>query len=157
MFKLANDRALLRTFRPLDRKQVEITREVSLPLRVTDYLTWNHGRRVFLVFAAASGEPKGIVLQADSGGPLVPHMCEWCHAVAPGTRVGMLTARRDRRSTIGILVCSDLGCRERIEDAADRAGANVHPAMEKLLHRMDRFAARLDFDSRDDPERTADE
>jgi len=153
MFKLANERALLRAFRPMDRKLVEVTRDVSLPLRVDDYLTWHFGRRVYLVFGTASGEPKGIVFQADGGDAGLPHMCEWCHSVAPGTRVGMLAARRDRKRTIGILVCSDIGCRERMEDAADRAGADARPLVAKVLHRMEQFANRLDFDSREDAER----
>lgn len=157
MFKLANERTLLATFRPADRRLVEITRDVSLPLRVNDYITWSFGRRSYLVFASPGGAPRGIVFQADGGGAPVPHMCEWCHAVAPGTRVSMLTARRDRKSTIGILVCADLGCRERLEDRADRIGADVAPAMAKLLSRMNQFAERLDFDSREDPEKMLDE
>ena len=160
MFKLANERALLQTFRPADRRLVELTREVSLPMRVDDYLTWVHGRRVYLVFAAPptlaapGAEPKGIVFQSDAGGPSVPRMCEWCHEVAFGTRVGLLTARRDRKRTAGVLVCADLGCRERIEDRADRRGEDARPAMAKVLARMERFALGLDFDSREDPERS---
>jgi hypothetical protein len=159
MFKLPNSRTLLAMFRPMDRRRVEITRDVPLPMLVNDYVTWSFGRRMYLVFEAPRGAatgPRGIVFESDGGGAPVPHMCEWCHAVAPGTRVEMLTARRDRTRTAGIMVCADLGCRERLEDRAERAGVDVAPAMTKLLERMQRFADSLDFDSRDDPERFLD-
>jgi len=152
MFKLPNEKTLLAMFRPLDRRSVEITRDVPLPMIVNDYFTWSFGRRTFLIFGAPGGAPRGIVFEADSGTP-VPHMCMWCHAVAPGTQVGMLTARRDLRRIAGIFVCADLKCRDRLEDRADRAGVDAAPALAKLLSQMHLFAESLDVGAGDDPER----
>ena len=70
--------------------------------------------------------------------------------------MAMMTARRDRNRWAGIMICADLGCRERVEDRADRAGVDARPAMTKLLSRIQRFAESLDTDSRDDPERFLD-
>ncbi len=156
MFKLPNEKTLLAMFRPMDRRGVEITRDVPLPMRVTDYFTWSFGRRTFLVFEAPGCAPRGIVFEADVSGVPVPHMCAWCEAVAPGTRVALMTARRDPKRVAGIMLCADLGCRERLEDRADRAGIDVAPAMTKLLSRMQRFAESLVAESRDDPERLLD-
>jgi hypothetical protein len=156
MFKLPNEKTLLAMFRPMDRRGVEITRDVPLPMLVTDYFTWSFGRRTFLVFEAPGCAPRGIVFEADVSGVPVPHMCAWCEAVAPGTRVAMMTARRDPKRVAGIMLCADLGCRERLEDRADRAGIDVAPAMTKLLSRMQRFAESLVAESRDDPERLLD-
>lgn len=153
MFKLPNAKTLLAMFRPMDRRNVEITRDVPLPMLVNDYLTWSFGRRTFLVFEAPGSAPRGIVFDADVSGTPVPHMCMWCEAVAPGTQVAMMTARRDRRRIAGIMICADLGCRERLEDRADRAGIDAAPAIAKLLSRMQRFAESLDVESHDDPER----
>jgi hypothetical protein len=80
MFKLTTEASLLATFRYGDRRRVELSREVTLPIVVNDYLTWVFGKRVFLVFALPGNGPRGI----------------------------------------GILVCSDLGCRDRLEYVANR-------------------------------------
>jgi hypothetical protein len=145
MFKLANEAALLATFRPIDRKHVVVTHDVRLPSFVPRYLTWHFGRRVYLVFALPGAAPKGIVFEAGGAGPPVPHMCTWCQHSGLGTQVGLLTARRTRERTAGVLVCSDLGCRERIEELAMRAGADAEPALLALLRRMERFAETLHF------------
>lgn len=145
MFKLNHEAALRGAFRPIDRRHVEITRDVVLPAVVKDYFTWTFGRRVFLVFAPLGEAPRGIVFEADAGEPLVPHMCNWCQQVGLGARVGLLTARRDRTRTVGVLVCSDLGCRDRLEYVANRAGVDVEPSMITLLDRMNRFADGLGF------------
>jgi hypothetical protein len=146
MFELTTESALLATFRPRDRSRVELSRDVRLPVTVEHYLTWAHGRRLYLVFALPGAAPKGIVFESDRAGPAVPHMCDWCQQVGLGAHVGLLTARRDRERTVGVLVCSDLGCGERIEFVANRAGVDAGPAMLSLLRRMDRFAATLDFE-----------
>jgi hypothetical protein len=146
MFKLTTEAALLATFRYGDRRRVELSRDVTLPIVVNDYLTWVFGKRVFLVFALPGDGPRGIVFDSSGAGPPVPHMCDWCQQVGLGARVGLLTARRDRERTAGILVCADLGCRDRLEYVANRAGIDVEPAMRTLLQRMGRFADTLDFD-----------
>jgi hypothetical protein len=156
MFKLPNQKTLLAMFRPIDRRQVEITRDVPLPMLVNDYFTWSFGRRTFLVFETPDCAPRGMVFEADVSGTPVAHMCMWCEAVAPGTHVAMLTARRDLKRIAGIMVCADLNCRERLEDRANQAGKDVAPAMAKLLSRMQRFAESLDVGSREDPERLLD-
>jgi hypothetical protein len=73
-------------------------------------------------------------------------MCDWCQQVGLGDRVGLLTARRNRVRTAGVLVCSDLGCRDRLEYVANKAGVDVEPAIRTLLKRMGRFADTLEFD-----------
>src|SRR6478672_7461018 len=122
MFELTNEASLLATFRYIDRRRVEVTRDVTLPMFVNDYLTWPFGKRVYLVFALPGAAPRGIVFDSSGDGPPVSHMCDWCHHVGLGDRVGLLTARRDRERTAGILVCADLGCRDRLEYVAGKAG-----------------------------------
>jgi hypothetical protein len=146
MFELKTEADLLAVFRYRDRKHVELSRDVTLPSYVSHYLTWSHGRRVFLVFALPGAAPKGIVFESGSEGPPVPQMCDWCQQVGLGAQVGLLTARRDRQRTVGVLVCSDLGCRDRLDYVAARAGVDAEPAIRALLQRMDRFAETLDFE-----------
>jgi hypothetical protein len=146
MFELTTEASLLATFRYVDRRRVELSRDVTLPMVVNDYVTWAFGKRVFLVFALPGAAPRGIVFESNGPGPPVSHMCDWCQQVGLGARVGLLTARRNRERTAGVLVCSDLGCRDRLEYVANRAGVDVEPATRTLLQRMGRFADTLEFD-----------
>jgi hypothetical protein len=145
MFKLDSEKALLEAFRTHDRKRVELSPEVTLPVVVRDYLAWRHpaGGRVYLVFAVPGGAPTGIVFDTSGAGPAVPHLCDWCHCSGLGSQVGLLTARVNARKRAGVLVCSDLGCKQKLEDEANRSGRSVAPAMEGLLARMGRFASEV--------------
>ncbi len=143
MFKLDSEEMLLATFRPKDRKAVELATGMTFPRLVRHYLAWSHpaGGRVYVVFAVPGGVPTGIAFEGSSNGALVPHMCDWCHCTGSGTEIGMLTAYVNARKRVGVQVCSDLSCLQKLEEAADRAGASVLPAAEKLVARMGRFAA----------------
>ncbi len=144
MFMLDSEEALLSAFRPKDRKVVELTPEVKLPMFVRDYLAWRHpaGGRVYLVFSVPGGVPTGIVFDTNGGaGPSVPHMCEWCHCPGMGTHVGLLTATVNSKKRVGVHICSDLSCQQKLEDEANRSGRSVLPAMAKLVERMGRFAS----------------
>jgi hypothetical protein len=143
MFRLDSEEALLETFRPRDRRAVELPRGLAFPLFVRDYLAWTHpaGGRVCLVFAMPSGVPTGIVFDSNGGTDAsLPQMCEWCHCSGMDSRVGLLAARLNSKKRVGVYVCSDLSCKQKLEDEADRSGRSVLPAMEKLIDRMGRFS-----------------
>lgn len=143
MFKLDSEKALLDAFRPRDRKHVELTPDVHFPLFVRDYFAWLHpgGGRVFLVFATPHGAPTGIVFDSNGGtSAAVPQMCHWCHCHAAGTGVAVLTAKLNSKKRVGVAVCADLSCAQKLEDEANRSGRSVRPAMEKLVERMGQFA-----------------
>ena len=143
MFKLESEKALMDAFRTKDRQHVELTRELQLPMFVRHYVAWKHpaGGRLFLVFAVPGGVPTGIVFDSFKGeGPAVPHMCHWCHTSSLGADVAMLMAKVSGKKTIGVQVCADLSCAQKLEDEADRAGRSVLPAMTALVARMGRFA-----------------
>lgn len=143
MFKLDTEAELLETFRPKDRKHVELSPDFTFPLSVHDYVAWPHpaGGRVFLVFATRGGAPTGIVFDTNGGSSGVTQMCTWCHSSAVGTGVGLLTATVNGRKRAGVLVCSDLGCAKKLEDQANLGGYSPRPAMEKLIERMGKFAS----------------
>jgi hypothetical protein len=143
MFKLDSEAVLLRTFRAKDRKRVELSRDVKLPLYVRHYVAWTHpaGGRVYLIFAVPGGAPTGIVFDSHGAGPAVPHMCDWCRCSGLGERIGLLTARLSSTHVVGVHVCSDLGCQRKLEDEANRRGDSVLPAMDALVDRMAAFAA----------------
>ncbi len=144
MFKLESEEAVLATFRPRDRKWVELVPGMTLPVIVRDYLSWLHpaGGRAYLVFAVPGGVPTGVVFETNGGGgPSVPQMCDWCHCPGMGTQVGLLVAQLNSKKRVGVHICSDLGCKRKIEDEANRSGRSPIPALEKLVLRMGRFAS----------------
>lgn len=143
MFKLESEKALMDAFRTKDRPQVELTRELQLPLFVRHYVAWKHpaGERLYLVFAVPGGAPTGIVFDSFKGeGLAVPQMCHWCHSPSAGADIAMLMTKVSGKRTIGVQVCADLSCQRKLEDEADRSGRSVLPAMNTLLERMGRFA-----------------
>ena len=145
MFMLESEEALTASFRPKDRKLLELPPELKLPMFVRDYLAWTHpaGGHVYLVFAVPGGVPTGIVFDGKGGGagPTVPAMCDWCHCSSMGTGVALLTAQVNAKKRAGVYACRDLSCRQKLEEDANRSGRNVLPAIEKLLARMGRFAS----------------
>jgi hypothetical protein len=144
MFKLDTEQQLLDTFRPKDAQLVQLVPEVMPPKFVRSYLAWKHpaGNYVFLVFAVPNGTPTGIVFESNGGtSAAVPSMCDWCHCYGIGAKVAMLTARLNAKKRVGVYVCSDLSCQQKLEDEADRAGRSVVPDLEKLIERMGKFAS----------------
>jgi hypothetical protein len=143
MFMLESEEALKAAFRPKDLKLVELSSEMKLPMFVRDYLAWTHpaGGRVYLIFAVANGAPTGIVFDGKSGSGASPAMCDWCHCSSVGTGVALLTAQLNAKKRVGVHVCWDLSCKQKLEDDANRSGRSVLPAMEKLIARMGRFAS----------------
>lgn len=144
MFKLDSEASLLRAFRPKDRPAVEVAPEVVLPLFVRDYLAWRHpsGAYAYLVFSVPGGVPTGIVFDITGGaGATVPQMCDWCHTSGFGNGVALLTATLNARKRVGVTVCADLSCKQKLEELANRGGYSVLPSMQRLLERMGRFAS----------------
>jgi hypothetical protein len=145
VFRLETDRALIESFRPRDRRVIEMPAGVTFPLFVRDYLAWTEtsGARVYLVFAApGSRKPIGLIFRRDSSGtqPPTSNMCDWCHSYGSSSEVGLLTTDVNSKRRVGVSLCMDLRCKEKIEDAADRSGRYPREALDQLRERMSRFA-----------------
>ena len=94
-----------------------------------------------MVFAVGRGAPTGLVFDANPGGDgTTAHMCDWCHFTGTGNQVGLLTAELNSRKRLGVNVCRDLSCKDKVEEAANLGGKNVVLATEKLLGRIAQFA-----------------
>ncbi|WP_224360756.1 FBP domain-containing protein [Hyalangium versicolor] len=145
MFRLETDRVLIESFRPRDRRVIEMPAEVTFPLFVRDYLAWTEtsGARVYLVFTApGSRKPIGIIFRRDTtdSGAMSSRICDWCHSYGSASEVGLLTTDVNNKRRVGVCLCVDLRCKEKLEDAADRAGRQPREALEQLKERMFRFA-----------------
>jgi len=144
VFRLETDRALIESFRSRDRRVIEMPADITFPLFVRDYLAWTEtsGARVYLVFAApGSRRPIGLIFRRDlqDTGP-TSRMCEWCHSYGSGYEVGLLTTDVNSKRRVGVHLCVDLRCKEKLEDAADRTGRHPLEVLKQLQERMYRFA-----------------
>lgn len=145
MFRIETEKEFLNAFRSRDRKHAEPPKGTRFPLFVRDYFAWvdPYGVRVFIVFTAPGGKkPTGIAFRRDQGGDknIAPHMCEWCHSPGTSDQIGLLTTDVDSKHRVGINLCLDLRCNERLETATNRSGGDVLDEMTKLHERIARFA-----------------
>lgn len=143
MFRIVSEEALLAAFRPKDRRRLEPPAGIKYPHFVRDYFAWTEGSgfAVNLVFCVTGGVPTGISFHrngASAKGAL--SMCEWCHSQGSADQIGLLTADVNAKKRVGVLLCLDLGCRERLEDAALRSGRSPLEPTRQLLERISRFA-----------------
>jgi hypothetical protein len=112
MTTLLSEAELLRSFRDIDRDEVELTPDLVFPLALEDVVAWTYGPRAFLVFRdRPDGPARGMVFHRNPGAmPDVVAMCEWCHSVRGHGRVKLMSVSRDKHRQVGLYLCSDLGC-----------------------------------------------
>jgi hypothetical protein len=146
MFRIETEKELLSAFRSRDRKHVELPKGTRLPLFVRDYFAWvdPYGVRVFLLFTAPGGKrPTGIAFRRDQQGDkaLACRVCDWCRSAGTADQIGLLTTDVDSKRRVGVNLCLDLRCGERLEAATNLAGRNVLDENKQLIERMSRFAS----------------
>jgi hypothetical protein len=146
MFRIETEKELLSAFRSRDRKAVEPPKGTRFPLFVRDYLAWvdPYGVRVFLVFTApGSKKLTGIAFRRDQQGDkaLALRVCDWCRASGSADQIGLLTTDVDSKRRVGVNLCLDLRCNEKLEAAMDMAGRSVLDENRQLIERMARFAS----------------
>jgi hypothetical protein len=144
MFLIPSEADLLKSFRPADRRVVEVPRNAAFPFLVRDYRAWAEeaGTRMFLVFRMPDSKwPVGLVLRkGPGGGAPTSHLCDWCHSPGSSGDIGLMTVQADDRRVVGTNVCLDLRCAERLETAANLSGRHPRALQEQLLERIVRFA-----------------
>lgn len=146
MFRIETEKELLSAFRSRDRKHVELPKGTRLPLFVRDYFAWvdPYGVRVFLVFAAPGSKSLvGIAFRRDQQGDksLPARVCDWCFSSGSADQIGLLTTDVDSKRRVGVNLCLDLRCREKVESAMNLAGRSVLDETQKILEKMARFAS----------------
>jgi len=131
---------LLACFRKIDRREVELAPDLRLPLEVDDVFTWTVGPRAFLVLRdPPDAAPRGIVFHRSPGvAAHIVAMCDWCRQSRGLGAIKLMSVAADRHRSIGVYVCSDLGCVERARVAGDPAW------IRRTLRRIGDFARRCE-------------
>lgn len=117
MLRIKDQTELLNLFRDVDTKDVIIPKDIKFPLAVSDYFAWKEpsGHRTYLVIEDIE-RPFALTFERTKNSEGVPMMCNWCHGVRPASDVALMTVAVDKRTRVGIYVCSDLRCKENILD-----------------------------------------
>lgn len=90
-----------------------------------DYLGWADAKRprFSYVVLPVGGEPRGVLLRADTPPPVRRKaMCGWCEDIVATDHVRMFYARRAGKAgrlgnTVGTLICADFGCSRNVRRA----------------------------------------
>jgi hypothetical protein len=146
MLFLENEQALRQSFREIDREEVILPSPFSFPMKAQDYLSWLEpsGCRAFLIFRDPSFRaPLGIVWRRDqSVGPSAPAMCEWCQSVRSGNEIGLLTVASRSHRRVGVSLCRDLSCAEKLRSHPGSDDWLQHaPAEERIVRLIAKMAA----------------
>jgi hypothetical protein len=148
MFRIENEAELRDAFRTLDRDTVEIPTHFRFPIYVRDYLTWKEssGARTYLVIAEPEQRKTfGVAFRADGPRGVAPHHCEWCHSPGGAADIGLLTTDASDRRRVGLHLCLDLSCLEKMSSRANLSGENTRLLSRRLMTTMLDFARRYLF------------
>ncbi len=150
MLRIGSEEEMRSAFRPIDQDEVQLPSDMLFPLLVRDTLTWIEpsGHRAYIVYADPSkNSARGIVFKrnhATADSP--PAMCDWCHSVRGKGNVGLLTASVSRSRRIGLSLCRDLNCIEKLKETPGvhdlRESVQTDEKKRRILDRISHFARR---------------
>jgi hypothetical protein len=147
MVQIHSEKELLELFRPFDREEIHLANSLHFPIRFDDYLTWEEpsGSRIYLLFVDPSlRSPLGIVFRRDQSDGDASSMCEWCHSIRAGNGVSLLTATASTKKRVGIYLCRDLSCKDKL--TSDPSPNDIpqfsiqEKRLENVLKRMSSFS-----------------
>lgn len=143
-FDVLSEEDLLSFFRERDRSRVVFRRDLELPMRVQYYFTWSDpsGAYRYLLLKKPGWEtPMGAVFRnggsgsdAGTGG-----ICDWCHAYGSSNQIGLLTTKVSSKRTVGMMLCLDLSCGDKIENGPSQSAKDPETRILQVCERMCRF------------------
>lgn len=144
MEQVKSEEELLNAFRLRDRKFVEIPKDMRFPLMFSHYLAWTESSqaRVFMVFKHPSWKSIAAVAfrrRHSTAGNAAGGMCDWCNSVGGSDQVGLLSFTVDANTSVGLMLCLDLACINRLESVAEISGKDFGKLSKILLERINRF------------------
>lgn len=150
MLRISSKDELLNSFRELDRPEVILPNKLEFPLAVIDYFSWVEasGARVYMLFKdRVSGQPLGLVFRRTAvSAEGKARMCDWCHSVRGPNEIGLLSVAASRKQRVGLSLCRDLGCKNRILQPPHTYDLRESLAREeklmRVLDRASQFARR---------------
>lgn len=134
---------LVEAFRTRDRKLLYIPDSMKFPLRFEHYLTWSEptGNYQFLLFRKYGREELvGMVLdRSNAGQPGRTQMCCWCQTTGSSDKIDMLSISVNAKTIVGVILCVDLSCFEKLETTAKTSKKSVDRLASEVVDRMTHF------------------
>ena len=146
MFLLRSEKELIDSFFSRQQKQLELPKGIKFPLVVRDYFAWTDSSnlKVNLVFSEPGvNKPIGVTFDrhAASGGTAA--ICEWCHSYGSSSQIGLLTLEVNAKRTVGVHLCLDLSCREKIEKDLTLSPVAAQARTRRVVDGMSQFIRRM--------------
>lgn len=137
-FAIESEESFINCFRDRDQKKLILPTGLTYPFRVRSYLTWKESSNVYtyLIFKRPNWDlPRGLVFKRVNtefpGG-----LCSWCNCYGTTDEIGMLSVSVNSSVGFSYILCSDLRCVEKIEEAAALGGKNPEKWIHQLYDRM---------------------
>lgn len=143
-FELHSETELLNVFRKKDKEKVVLPRAMKFPVRVRFYHAWTEpsGVYTYLIFKKSGWEaPRGVVFKRGATGShnSPTRLCDWCHAYGRADQIGMMRVVVNPKVTLGMMICLDLSCEEKLESMANIAGRSLEELTDRMCERIGQF------------------
>ena len=140
-FSIESKEELLGAFRAQDQKKLILPKDLKFPLNVRSYFSWKESSAVYtyLVFKKPNWDlPRGIIFKrVGQGDAPTGGLCSWCHSYGGSDDIGMLSVAMTSNISCSYILCHDLRCIEKIEEASARSGKHPEGAIHQLYLRID--------------------
>ena len=141
IFAIASEEELVQSFRTRDQKKLVLPAGLNYPMNVRSYLTWKESSGVYtyLVFKKPEWDlPKGVAFKRlnATGEHQGGGMCNWCHAYGSSEEISMLSVTINADLSFSYILCNDLRCIEKIEEASNLSGKSPDKAIDQLYYRI---------------------
>ncbi len=143
-FSVNSQEELINSFRSKDQKKLVLPAGLEFPIHISSYFTWKESSGVYtyLVFKKPNWDlPKGMVFKRAHQGIEAPtgRLCSWCHQYGSSEEIGSLSVSMNSNISATYILCRDLRCVEKIEEAANLSGKNPENAIHQLYDRIGIF------------------
>lgn len=140
-FEIESETDLLNAFSEKDQNRVLLPHGNFYPIRTQHYLAWreNSGNYVYIVFKKPRWKrPMGLVFKrpTSTGDQVGARHCDWCLSYGGADQVSILGLQLNSRQSLGLMLCSDLGCAGRLETISDLSGKNFEKLIGQLYERI---------------------
>ena len=142
-FAVASEEELTQSFRMRDQKKLVLPIDLKYPLNIRSYFTWREpsGVYTYLVFKAPNWDlPRGVAFKRSSAkGDGTGGLCSWCHSYGTSEEIGMMSVKMDANVSCSYILCQDLRCIEKIEEASNLSGKNPEKNIDDLYYRISKL------------------
>lgn len=143
-FSISSEEDMLNSFSDKDQSKVILPLKWKYPFSSQYYFSWTEssGVYMYLLFKQPHWDkPRGFIFnrKQTSSEPGNTRMCDWCHYFGPADQVGFVTMKANRQTTIGLMLCLDLGCMEKTETLSMLSGRSFDKEAQKVCERMGEF------------------